>query len=131
LRAGLELLSQPPEKAEAMLPERSGSPRAQALIDLEGLIQAEEMFRKAPVSRPGKRLAMLSNLLNIKAKLLEYVDDLYGALDAYDEMIEIFDRMEADLDPPMRRRKQAIALSDKAILYYFLEQYRRVIPSYH
>jgi len=76
-----------------MIPERRGSRKAQALVDLEVYEQTEAIYEKLKKNGRQELAEELANLFMNMAFLQDNIGDKPGAIQSYDKVIEIRERL--------------------------------------
>ena len=99
-----------PIEAEALLPARTGSRKAQAIADLAGYNEARRIFRRLVVSGRKDLERDLAVLCTDSAHINILLDDIPGALESYDRAIAI-------LEPLVGREGRRELAGDLARVY--------------
>jgi serine/threonine protein kinase len=98
LQRAYRLEGRPEKDASLLIPERGGSSRAQAILDLEIYEMAYQIYEK--VFAEGRRdvRAEFADLIGNKANVHVFTTDIPGALELFDRAIELR-RALSDADP--------------------------------
>jgi serine/threonine protein kinase len=93
LVAALTADGRDPAEAEALLPQRQGSRRAQAIADLAGYEAARRIYERLIANGREDLAPELARLCHLKAFIHEHLDDAPGAVALYDQALALWERL--------------------------------------
>ncbi len=126
LRRALDICGKNPDDALKMIPRRSGSHRAQSLIDLE----VYEMTRRFLESKRYENIEDYCRIMMHTGNLMEHIGDLYGSMGSWTRSINLMREMIEKSGSDTFYDQLIIHLGARGIIHHFLQNDSAAVTDY-